>query len=136
MTIINNKILKDFKSWHKGHNVARDQQKHEVMKALLFKHGDNPIPEYKLPGYDKIGKEGIVDYKENNLIIEIDSRRNEAALRRLAYARDVLRMSVLWIVILPVGEDGERVFDRALYHHIPLLRIFARWNCFYYKYSQ
>ena len=132
--MINENIIKEFEFWHLKHKNAPRLQRHEVMKALLFKYGNNATLEFKIPKYDPRSKRtGIIDYIDDDMAIEIDDGTNIKSILKLNYAKNAMGKKVLWILILSHGK-GTSSRQRAEIWEIPILRIFAGNMPFHWEY--
>lgn len=129
-------VIKRFESWHTANPNASRLTRHEVLKAILvgeaIASGSNPLPESCIPAYGDDKRTGIVDYIDENMAIEIDDGPNTKSVRKLTFLYEQWHKDVLWILILRTGHGGKasRVAKKAC---IPLLRIYARCNCFYWE---
>lgn len=127
---MDNKYIEQFRQWHETNKNTTRLQKHEAMKSILFINGlsNNPLLEYKLPGYD--GKRsGYVDYVDRENAIEIDDGPNIKSIKKLVYIRETAGLKTLWLLILDHGRGG-RARRLAAENKIPLVIILARNNYF------
>jgi len=117
--------ITEFISWHKNNRLTTRLQKHEAMKAFLFRFGEGLL-EYPIKQYYQ-NRNGLIDYVDKDVAIEIDDGSNIKSLRKLDFIRKTENKSVYWILILRTGKGG-KAFRLAKEYNITLIRILARNN--------
>jgi hypothetical protein len=132
--MINNKVLGEFEIWTQKHRNAPRLQNHEVMKALLFKYGNNATLEYKIPRYNPRSRHtGIIDYIDDDMAIEIDDGTNIKSVLKLFYAKETMHKDILWVLLLTHGK-GTSSRQRAEKWGIPILRVYFGGYKFHWEY--